>query len=209
MYARVPMCSCADDELRRGWPRGRTLVARRQQVVRALGASYDCGVQSGRVSPITGTEFRRVLGHLPTGVTVVTANRPEGPVGMSANSVTSVSLDPPLILFCPSKLSETWPHIQAAGQFCVNVMASHHETLARQFAQRGIDRFADVTWVARECGPGLSDACAWIDCSLRDEHDAGDHTIVVADVLAIDAADARDPLVFLRGGYGRFVRGRM
>ncbi len=124
---------------------------------------------------------------------------------MSANSVTSVSLDPPLILVCPSKSSDTWPLIRAAGRFCISVMASQHEHLIRRFAQRNIDRFAGVECIERPSGIGLPDACAWIDCAMRDEHDAGDHTIVVADVLAIQAAEEAEPLVFFRGQYGRFV----
>src|SRR3954463_2585218 len=86
------------------------------------------------VSPV---EFRRVLGHLPTGVTVLAAFRPDDePIGMAANSVTSVSLAPPMILLCPAKSSTTWPGIRAAGRFCINVMAEHHEGLCRRFAAR-------------------------------------------------------------------------
>ena len=155
---------------------------------------------------ITGDEFRRVLGHLPTGVTVLTAFTPHGPAGLAANSVTSVSLDPPLVLFCPARTSETWPSLREAGSFCVNVMAGGHAEVTRRFAQKGIDRFAGVPWVPRPTGPGLVDAVAWVECRLRQEHDAGDHTIVVADVLAIESAgeEERLPLLFFRGRYGTF-----
>jgi 3-hydroxy-9,10-secoandrosta-1,3,5(10)-triene-9,17-dione monooxygenase reductase component len=150
--------------------------------------------------------FRDVLGHLPTGVTVIASNGPDGPVGMAANSVTSVSLDPPMILFCPAKSSTTWPDLRATGAFCVNVLAGHHEELTRQFAAKDADRFAGVDYTRRETGPALADAVAWVECRLRDEHDAGDHTIVVAEVVAIEAAEASDlePLVFFRGRYGSF-----
>jgi 3-hydroxy-9,10-secoandrosta-1,3,5(10)-triene-9,17-dione monooxygenase reductase component len=149
--------------------------------------------------------YRQVLGHLPTGVTVVAAHGPAGPVGMAANSVTSVSLDPPLILVCPSKASETWPAVRASGRFCVSVMAAHHEALCRRFAAKGADRFAEVGWYGRTAGPALDEALAWIDCALREEHDAGDHVIAVADVLAIDARASSPPLVFFRGCYGTFA----
>ena len=86
--------------------------------------------------------FREVLGHLPTGVTVVTAHHARGPVAMSANSVTSVSLEPPLILFCPAKTSSTWPAIRESGRFCVNVFAAHHEEISRRFAARGAQEFS-------------------------------------------------------------------
>lgn len=154
---------------------------------------------------ISAEQFRRVLGHLPTGVTVVTARTPGGPVGMAANSVTSLSLRPPLILFCPARISETWPRIRAAGRVCVNVVAGHREDLTRQFSRRGIDRFAGISWHARDGGPALDDAVAWIECTVRAEHDGGDHTIVVLDVRRLEAAPACEPLVFFRGAYGTFV----
>lgn len=156
---------------------------------------------------MTQREFRRVLGHLPTGVTVITGQGDTGPAGMAANSVTSVSLDPPLVLFCPSRSSETWPELRHAGRFTINVMAHHHGELTVRFAAKGIDRFAGLDCLEGAAGPRLRDAIAWIDCGLRDEHDAGDHTIVVADVLAIQSGseEALKPLVFFRGSYGTFV----
>ncbi len=156
-------------------------------------------------SLVSPHRFRHVLGHLPTGVTVITAFGAGGPVGMAANSVTSVSLDPPLILLCPARSSTTWPAIRAAGRFCVNVMAEHHEAVTRQFAAPGADRYAGVPHRAGEAGPALENALAWIDCRVREEHAGGDHTIVVADVLAVAATAADAPLVFFRGRYGRFV----
>jgi flavin reductase (DIM6/NTAB) family NADH-FMN oxidoreductase RutF len=151
---------------------------------------------------VTAERLRDVFGHLPTGVTIVTADGADGPTGMTANSVTSVSLDPPLILLCPARSSSTWPHIRDAGRFCVNVMAGHHEETIRRFAQRGVDRFAGVRCTNRPAGPGLEDAVAWIDCELHEEHEAGDHTIAVGRVLGIEAAEQAVPLVFCRGRYG-------
>ena len=148
--------------------------------------------------------FRQVLAHLPTGVTVIAAHGPDNPIGMAANSVTSVSLDPPLILFCPAKSSTTWPKIRAAGSFCVNVMAGHHEEITRQFAAKEADRFSGVDFMHRQTGPALCDAVAWIECTLEDEHEGGDHTIVVGRVVAIEAASDVEPLVFFRGSYGSF-----
>ena len=155
----------------------------------------------------TGSErFRQVLGHLPTGVTVVTAHHPDGPVAMSANSVTSVSLAPPLILFCPAKSSTTWPKIRESGRFCVNVFAAHHEEYSRRFAARGVDRFAGVAWHERPAGPALDDAVAWVECTIDAVYPAGDHLIVVGAVDRLDVrADADDPLVFFRGRYGSFA----
>ena len=150
-------------------------------------------------------EFRRVLGHLPTGVTVITATADGRLLGMAANSFTSVSLDPPLILFCPANSSTTWPEIQPTGRCCVNVLAGHHEELSRQFSRKGIDRFAGVDYTESDCGPRLADAVAWIDCVFGDEHEAGDHTIVVSRVIGLEASEDASPLVFHRGGYGTFA----
>ena len=152
--------------------------------------------------------FRQVLGHLPTGVTVVTANGPEGPVAMSANSVTSVSLEPPLVLFCPARNSTTWPHIRDSGRFCINVFAAHHEEYSRRLSARGVDRFAGVAWHARTAGPALDDAIALIACTIDVVHEAGDHLIVVGAVDRLDVReDGGEPLVFFRGRYGSFAAG--
>jgi 3-hydroxy-9,10-secoandrosta-1,3,5(10)-triene-9,17-dione monooxygenase reductase component len=151
-------------------------------------------------------QFRHALGHLPTGVTVVTAHHAEGPVGMSSNSVTSVSLDPPLILFCPARTSTTWPKIHEAGSFCVNVFAAHHEEASRQFSRVGVDRFAGVAWHDRSTGPALDDAVAWIECDIHAEHDGGDHLIVVGAVRRLEVREGDiEPLVFFRGQYGSFA----
>ena len=145
--------------------------------------------------------FRQVLGHLPTGVTIITARTPSGPKGMTANSFTSVSLEPPLVLFCPAKTSETWPKLRDASRFCVNILAAQQEQLCRQFAKRDTDRFADVPFHSRIGGPALDNAAGWLDCGVETEHDAGDHLIVVARVLDFDANAGVRPLVFHRGRY--------
>jgi flavin reductase (DIM6/NTAB) family NADH-FMN oxidoreductase RutF len=137
---------------------------------------------------------------------VVAAFDGETPVGMAVNSMTSVSLDPPLVLVCPARTSTTWPAIRAAGEFCLSVMAGHHKELCRTFAVRGADRFEGVGWHARIGGPALDQAVAWLDCSIDAEYEAGDHTIVVAEVMGAKASEsAAEPLVFFRGRYGSFV----
>jgi 3-hydroxy-9,10-secoandrosta-1,3,5(10)-triene-9,17-dione monooxygenase reductase component len=154
--------------------------------------------------PVESDEFRRVLGHFATGVSVVTANRPEGPVGMTCNALTSVSLEPPLIAVCPAKRSETWPQIRAAGRFVVNLMNSDHQATVLAFARKDGDRFAGVAYEQREFGPALGDAVAWIECELEAEHDAGDHTIALARVEHLEGREDLEPLVFFRGRYGTF-----
>jgi flavin reductase (DIM6/NTAB) family NADH-FMN oxidoreductase RutF len=154
---------------------------------------------------IEAARFRHVLGHFATGVTVVTALADGEPVGMAANAFTSVSLEPPLVAFCPALSSTTWPRIQAVGKFCVNILEEGQEEVCRLFAAKGAERFRAMGWRGAESGsPVLHDALAWIDCAIEAEHDAGDHLIVVGRVLDLGAAREGSPLVFYRGGYGRF-----
>ena len=149
--------------------------------------------------------YRTVLGHFATGVTIVTALDGDEPVGMACNSFTSVSLDPPLVLFCAAKNSTTWPRIQNAHNFAVNVLAEDGEAVCRVFATKGADRFATVTHNRATTGaPILADALAYIDCVTEAEHDAGDHVIVVGRVVELGYATEGKPLLFYRGGYGHY-----
>lgn len=154
-------------------------------------------------------QFRHVLGHLPTGACVVTTCAPTGePLGLACNSFTSVSLSPPLVSFCPAKSSTSWPAMRPVGRFAVNVLAEGHDALCQQFARRGIDRFHDVEWhPSRLSNPLIAGVLAWLDCELYDEHDAGDHTIVVAAVRELDSPGSTRPLVVFRGRYGTFDGG--
>jgi 3-hydroxy-9,10-secoandrosta-1,3,5(10)-triene-9,17-dione monooxygenase reductase component len=150
-------------------------------------------------------EFRAVLGHFATGVTIITAIDGGEPVGLAANSFTAVSLDPPLVLFCAATSSSTWPRLQAAGKWCVNILAEDAETLCRTFASKGADRFEGVGYRAAATGaPVLDDALAYVDCETFAEHDAGDHVIVVGRVLELGHRVEGKPLLFYRGGYGRY-----
>lgn len=147
-------------------------------------------------------QYRRILSSYPTGAIVVCAETPDGPAGMTCNSFTSVSIEPPLVAFCPAKTSITWPRIRACGRFCISVLASHHEETSRLFASRGANRFAPTPVLSRGSGPALADAVAWIDCVLETEHDAGDHFIVIAGVRGLEEGSSARPLVFWRGRYG-------
>ncbi|MCZ2827455.1 flavin reductase family protein [Modestobacter sp. VKM Ac-2986] len=147
--------------------------------------------------------MRDVLGHFASGVTVVTALGTEGPVGFTCQSFSSLSLDPPLVTFAPSRTSTTWPRLREAGRFCVNVLSEDQRALSGQFARSGTDKFAGVDWAPSAHGsPVLEGVVAWIDGELFAEHDGGDHTIVVARVLDLGADASRTPLLFHRGGYG-------
>lgn len=154
---------------------------------------------------IDGAHFRNVLGHFPTGVTVITAVNEGTPVGMAIGSFASVSLDPPLVLFCPQKTSSSWPLIEASGAFCANILTADQEDLCRVFASRSDDKFGGVGWTAGRSGsPVLADVLGWVDCEIERVHDEGDHYVVIGRAVDLDAASAGLPLVFFRGGYGRF-----
>ena len=154
-----------------------------------------------------GATFRRVLGHYPTGVCVVTAVEEGGPTGMVVGSFTSVSLDPPLVAFFPAKDSQSWPRIEKVGKFCVNILASDQKPVCQQFAAKGADdKFAGITHrVSANGSPILDGVVAWIDCTLDAVHEAGDHYIVLGRVKALEVETPGKPLLFFQGGYGQFA----
>lgn len=151
--------------------------------------------------------FRRVLGQYPTGVVVVTATGTEGtPYGLAVGSFTSVSLDPPMVAFLPDKSSSSWPQIQSAGRFCVNVLGAHQEQVCRRFAAKSADRFTGLSWRPAGSGsPILEDVVAWFDCDIETVHEAGDHFIVLGRVRELNIENPGLPLLFFQGGYGRFT----
>ena len=150
--------------------------------------------------------FRDVFGHFATGVTIITAMSDGQPIGVSANSFSSVSLSPPLVLFCASKDSTTWPKIEAAGKFTVNILNEHQEDVCRVFATRGADRFSRIGWRPSANGsPILHDALAYIDCTIEHQYEGGDHLIVVGLVQELGVLGDEGPLIFYRGGYGHFA----
>jgi 3-hydroxy-9,10-secoandrosta-1,3,5(10)-triene-9,17-dione monooxygenase reductase component len=156
---------------------------------------------------IDSVTFRRVLGHYPTGVSVITSLDPTGaPVGLVVGSFTSVSLKPPLVAFFPDKSSTSWPRIERAGRFCVNILAREQQDLCKRFAAKGNDKFAGLSYELSTAGsPVLKDIVAWIDCAVHAVYEAGDHFIVLGRVLELDIAKADEPLLFFRGGYGSFL----
>jgi len=157
-------------------------------------------------SPVDARSYRQVLGNFVSGVAIITGTSDSGPVGLAVNSFASVSLEPPLISFCPASSSSSWPRIRAAGRFCVNILSSEQEVICRRFAQSGPDKFAGLAWRAAPSGaPILDRVLAWIDCSVECEQPAGDHTVVLGRVHALGSSDGGSPLAFHRGGYGRFL----
>jgi 3-hydroxy-9,10-secoandrosta-1,3,5(10)-triene-9,17-dione monooxygenase reductase component len=154
------------------------------------------------IEPVT---FRQVLGHFPTGVTVVSGIDQNGTAqGITIGSFTSVSLDPPLVGFLPGKGSSTWPAIASSGSFCANVLGADQAELCWRFAKEpaeGESRFEGIDWTAAPSGsPIVPGVVAWIDCDVEDILDAGDHWFVLGRVRAMEHAEAvSDAMVFFRG----------
>jgi flavin reductase (DIM6/NTAB) family NADH-FMN oxidoreductase RutF len=150
------------------------------------------------------TELRRVFGAFPTGVTAVAALVDGAPVGLAANSFTSVSLDPPLVSVCVAHSSTTWPRLRGSARLGVSVLGAHQEQACRQLAGRSGDRFASLDWRASPDGAVLvEDASAWLDCSVEQLIRAGDHDIVLLRVHELDADLSVPPLVFHASAFRR------
>ena len=152
---------------------------------------------------IDEVRFRRTLGQHAAGVVVVTG---PGPVGLTATSLTSVSLDPPLVSFCVGRASTTWPDLREAEMFAVNVLSGDQAAIAARFAGDGVDRFAEPTsWRTGPNGvPILGGTTAHLLCEPYDTVALGDHWLVVGLVVGTELGTARDPLLYHRGRYGAF-----
>jgi 3-hydroxy-9,10-secoandrosta-1,3,5(10)-triene-9,17-dione monooxygenase reductase component len=169
---------------------------------------------------MTAARFRQVLGHFCTGVTVITTVDSDGsPAGFACQAFAALSLDPPLVVFCPSRTSSTWRVIERSGHFAANVLAASQRDLARVFGApaasanagspgpAGGDKFAGVAWSASASGaPVLGGALAWVACTLDAVHDGGDHLIVTGRVTEIGDVSPGEPLLFYRGRYGVAVQ---
>lgn len=148
-------------------------------------------------------EFRRVMGHFATGVTVITTEHGGEMHGMTANSVTSVSLDPVLILVCLSQESRTALAIQKTRRFAVNILREDQEEISRRFAIPNGDRFEGLEITEGPNGlPHLPNCLAYLTCRVTEIVAAGDHDVVIAEVEHAEALSGR-PLVFFLGGYRR------
>lgn len=158
------------------------------------------------MSPTSPVDMKSALADFCTGVAVVTSVDPDGgrPVGMAVQSFSSVSLDPPLVCFCPAHTSSTWPWIRAAGRFAVNVLAADQEELCRRFAVTGGDKFAGTAWRPGSNGaPLIEGVLATVECTLDAVLDGGDHAIALGRVTALTAHRATGPLLYFRRTYGR------
>jgi flavin reductase (DIM6/NTAB) family NADH-FMN oxidoreductase RutF len=152
--------------------------------------------------PTDARRLRDAFGSFATGVTVVTGRGVDGMrVGLTANSLTSVSLDPPLLLFCPARTASALPTLEASKRFAINVLASDQRAVADRFARRDVDRFADAAWDDWDGLPILTGALANFACTLFADHDGGDHRVIIGRVERLRMNAVHDPLLYFRGAY--------
>ncbi|MBV7379146.1 flavin reductase family protein [Maritimibacter dapengensis] len=155
-------------------------------------------------APDTAREMRDALGLFATGVTVVTCQTPRGPLGITVNSFTSVSMDPPLILWCPAKKSRRHDALASAHRFALHVMGEEQDDVTRAFARTG-EAFDTCDWDVSEHDVPLIEGCpARFECHIRDRIDAGDHTVIIGHVDRVTTSPAI-PRVFLAGNWGQFL----
>ena len=154
--------------------------------------------------PDTARAFRDALGRFATGVTIVTCETEDGPLAIAANSFSSLSLDPPLVLWSPAKGSRRFQPFVDAKRYAINVLAADQTTLCQNFARDGA-AFADVAWRTGANGAPILDGClASFECTQAAVHDGGDHVIIVGEVTQAQMTDGT-PLIFSQGAYGRFT----
>ncbi len=147
-----------------------------------------------------------MLSRFATGVVVVTALAGDRPVGLTCQSFTALSLDPPMILFCPGRSSTSWPAVAGAGRLCVNILSVDQDLLSAGFARSGADKFAGVAWTPLPGGaPALDGAAAHIGARIAAIHDGGDHHIVTCHVESVRAGERDGPLVYYRSRYRQLL----
>ncbi len=147
--------------------------------------------------------FREVLGRYASGVTVVTTTADAEPIGMTCQSFTSVSLDPPLVAFLPTRESRAFAAIRRSGTFCVNLLAVGQAVVSDRMAGPSDDKFAGLAWSPSPGtgSPVLEGIVGHVDCTVETIHEAGDHVIVIGRVVDLAAGDDAQPLVYHRGRY--------
>ena len=151
--------------------------------------------------------YRETIGSFATGVAVVTVKGPDGPAGLTTNALSSLSLDPLLVLVCFDNGSRTLPVVEQAGHFAINVLSHEQQDIAGVFASKAEaeEKFAAATHNVDHGVPVIDGALAWLVCDLRELIPGGDHTIGIGEVTEMGYEAGAEPLLFYRGGYGRLV----
>ena len=155
---------------------------------------------------LDAARLREAFGIFPSGVVAVAAEVDDQLVGLAASSFTSVSLEPPLVSFSIANTSRTWPTLRRAGRLGVTILAAHHGEVCRRLAGPVEHRFDELSVTSTDDGAvTLDDGLARFDCTVHREVEAGDHTIVLLQLHAVEHADTSLPLVFHRSGFGRLA----
>ncbi|GAA3515887.1 flavin reductase family protein [Dietzia aurantiaca] len=146
---------------------------------------------------MTESVLRSAYGHFPSGVTALCGTVGDAPVGIAASSFTSVSIDPAYVSVCVANTSSTWPVLRTARRLGVSVLSENHGETARALAAKGKDRFADIDWVPDENGAVfIADSSLWLDCSIEQEVQAGDHLIALLRIHRFVTRPGISPMVF-------------
>jgi 3-hydroxy-9,10-secoandrosta-1,3,5(10)-triene-9,17-dione monooxygenase reductase component len=159
-------------------------------------------VTAGVDHQLSPVEMRRVMGAFCSGITIVAGIEDDEPVGFACQSFASVSLEPPLVLFCVATTSRSWPRIRSSGRFAVNVLAEDQQDVSARFGKPGADKFSGLEWHRTPWGPSIAGVLATVLCDVEDVHRAGDHDIVVGRVRQLWTARTNGPLLYFRGSYG-------
>jgi 3-hydroxy-9,10-secoandrosta-1,3,5(10)-triene-9,17-dione monooxygenase reductase component len=202
------------EDARESWPSAELIKS-------WLGNELDFEMRLGEHTPIPddpesaarARRFRDVLGLFASGVVVVTSMSDGEPVGMTCQSFSSVSLEPPLVMFSPAKTSRAWPRMQRAGYFCVNILAADQSDVSDAMATKGSDKYDGLGWRPASSGaPLLDGVLGYVDCTVQAVHEAGDHYVVLGRVKelgfapGVEQGDGRKPLLYYRGGYDTVTR---
>lgn len=155
------------------------------------------------IETMSQADIRRALGQFASGVTVVTGMDDEGPVGFACQSFASVSLEPPLILFCADHQGKSWPRIRDTGRFSVNVLHEDQADVCQRFGSHKGHKYEGLEWeLSRWATPLLPGVLMRVHAEIHDVHTAGDHDVVIGRVLELESLAEERPLIFFRGKFG-------
>jgi len=155
------------------------------------------------IETMSQAEMRSALGQFASGVTVVTGMDDEGPIGFACQSFASVSLEPPLILFCADHRGRSWPRIRTTGRFSINVLHEEQTDLCARFGGRAGRKYEELDWELSKWGtPSLPGVLMRVHAEVHDVHTAGDHDVVIGRVLEFESVAEERPLIFFRGKFG-------
>ncbi len=155
------------------------------------------------VAPPTPQELRRAMSTFASGVTVITGTDGDEAVGFACQAFASVSLEPPLVLFCADHNGRTWPRIRRSGRFCVNVLGEEQVDICGRFGSSKGRKYDGLEWDRSRWGtPALRDVLLRVHCEVYDVHVAGDHDVVIGRVLEVETLTEQRPMIFFRGRFG-------